>query len=293
MSQRTTSPNALTFGALSRQEIISYLKHPLFIVGVLLTALVCVMGPDDDSSSLFHVIVPAAALGVFGLMVMAGLVRRSDKAHEAAGAVAVSERTRTLALASAVVVPLTAGLLFFAWAVWAWNDSPPADYAVPFGGIVGDGWAYAVMFALGTMSAVGGPILGLVIGRWARFRGAAVLAAVFLVMATIVMQGLIEPLRYVRVFMPWTYFGSPLGVEGDPERWIIMTGSPQWYIVYLAALCVLGVLVALLHDREQARAGLARVAAGVAVLALAFGTLAMTTGVDEEHVNPIPSPGAE
>ena len=72
------------------------------------------------------------------------------------------------------------------------------------------------------------------------------------------MQGIVEPLRYVRVFWPWTYFGGPYGVEGDPERWLILTGSPQWYCLYLVALCALGVVVAALHDREQPRAGLQR-----------------------------------
>jgi hypothetical protein len=292
LSKASAPSTATAFGALARQESLHYLRHPLFIIGVVLTAAICVSGPDKSSSSLFHVIVPAAALGVFGLLVMAGMVRRSDKAHAAAGAVVVTERTRTLALATSVVVPFTAGLMFFAWSVWAWNDSPPADYAVPFGGIVGDAWVYAVMFALGPLAAAGGPILGLVIGRWVHFRGAAIISAVLLIMVTIVMQGLIEPLRYIRVFMPWTFFGGPYGVDGDAERWMILTGSPQWYCLYLVALCVLGVLVAMLHDREQPRDGLKKLAVGVAVVALALGTLSMTMGVQETHVNPIPSPAA-
>ena len=65
-----------------------------------------------------------------------------------------------------------------------------------------------------------------------------------------------EPLRYVRVFMPWTHFGGPYGVDGDPERWLILTVSPYWYGLYLVALCVIGVVIALLHDFEQPRVGL-------------------------------------
>ena len=89
-------------------------------------------------------------------------------------------------------------------------------------------------------------------------------------MLTIVMQGIVEPLRYVRVFWPWTYFGGPLGVDGDPERWVIMTGSPLWYCAYLVALCALGVVVAMLHDREQPRDGLVKLAVGLLVVALAL-----------------------
>ena len=114
-----------------------------------------------------------------------------------------------------------------------------------------------------------------------------------MIMVTIVMQGIVEPLRYVRVFWPWTYFGGPMGIEGDPERWVILTGSPQWYCLYLAALCALGVVVALLHDREQPREGLKKLAAALVVVALALGTLSMTMGVQEMKVNPLPSPAAE
>ena len=53
----------------------------------------------------------AVLWGVLGLVVMFGLTRRSDRAAEAAGAVAVPERTRTLALACAIVVPFTAAML--------------------------------------------------------------------------------------------------------------------------------------------------------------------------------------
>jgi hypothetical protein len=292
MRETVVPARATAFRALAAQEIKNYLRHPLFIIGLVLTALsVVFIGPEENDSSLFQVLVPATAMGVFGVMVMAGLVRRSDKAHAAAGAVVVSERQRTLALASAAVVPFTVGLLWYAWAIWAWHAHPAKPNTVP--GEVGDDWAYAVMFALGVISTVGGPILGLVVGRWLRFRGAPLLVAVLLVMATIMMQGIIEPLRYVRVFMPFTWFGGPNGVEGDPERWVIFTGSPYWYCGYLVALCALGVLVAALHDREQPRGRLAKVTVAAVVVALALGTLSMTMGVQDEIVNPLPGPAAE
>lgn len=287
MSRTAEDTRTTAFSALAKHEVKRYLRHPLFLVGAALTAAVVVMGPDKTSSSLFHVIAPATTIGVFGLLVMVSLVHGSDSANAAAGAVVASERTRTLALATATVVPFAAGLLFFGWAVWAYHDSPPLPSSMPFGG-VGDGWVYAVLFALGTVSCVGGPILGLVIGRWLRFRGAGVVCAVLLVMATIVMQGIVEPLRYVRVFMPWTYFGGPYGVEGDPQRWLIITGSPFWYCLYLVALCVIGVLIALLHDREQPRDGLVKVLGVAVAVAVVLCILAMTTGVQEVLVNPLP-----
>ena len=161
----------------------------MFLVGLALTLTGAVLGPDKTSSSIFHVIIPGTTLGVFGVLVMAGLVRRSDEAHEAAGTVVISERTRTYALAATAVVPFTAGLAFFGWSVWAFHARPPLDYAIPFGTEVGDTWVYSILFALGPVAALGGPILGLVVARYLRFRGAAILTAVALVMVTIVMQG--------------------------------------------------------------------------------------------------------
>jgi hypothetical protein len=288
MTQTTHPPTDLAaLPALARHEIKRYLLHPLFLIGAVLTTALCAMGPSEGSS-LGHVIVPATAVGVFGLLVMVSLVRASDQANEAAGTVVASERTRTLALAISTVVPFAVGLLFFAWAVWAYHDQPPGANTVPFGD-VGHAWAYAGMFALGTISCVGGPILGLVIGRWLTFRGAGIVSAVLLILLTIVFQGLVEPLRYVRVFMPWTYFGGPYGIEGDRDRWLILTGSPFWYCLYLVALCVLGVIIAMLHDREQERQTLVRVLAVVAVVAVVLFILTMTTGVQDVMVNPLPS----
>ncbi len=111
---------------LARHEIVAYLKHPLFLVGVALIAVTVVFGDDEASSSLYYVIVPATCLGIFGLMVMAGRVRRSDEAQAAAGTVVLSERERTYALASAAVVPFTVGLIFFAWAVWDYHATAAA-----------------------------------------------------------------------------------------------------------------------------------------------------------------------
>jgi hypothetical protein len=80
-----------------------------------------------------------------------------------------------------------------------------------------------------------------------------------------------------------------MGIEGDPDRHAVMTGSPQWYIAYLATLCVTGVVVAMLHDDEAPRRPLRLALAGCVLVAVATVVLAATTGVDETWVNPLPS----
>ncbi len=287
---RSTSPGSggTTVGALATKEMTRYARHPLFLIGAALTVLASVGGPDPRTSSLFLVIAPAAGLGLFGVVVMASLTRSSDRVGALTGSPVVSLRHRTLALAAASAVPFSAGLLWFAWAVWAYHRYPASADGLPFGD-VGDSWAHAVLFALAPMACLGGPILGLVLARWVRARWAPALVVVALVFASIVLQGLFEPLRTVRLLMPWTYFGGPFGVPEDPERMLILAGSPHWYTGYLVLLCIAGVLVALLRDREVDRHPLA-IALGVVLVAAAVCTgLAMTTGVESTLVNAVPS----
>jgi hypothetical protein len=275
-------------GQLARKEIGRYARHPLFWVGAVLVALTSIGAPDGAMSSLGNVIGPAAGFGVVGLLVMASLARSSDQMAEAAGAVAVGERTRTLALAAAAIVPFAAALLWYGWAVWAYQHWPSPGNGAPFGG-VGDGWSYAVLFALGVIPSLGGPILGLLVGRWVQARGAAPIFAVVLVLETIMMQGLFEPLRYIRLIVPWTYFAGPYGVPDDANRMLILTGSPQWYVGYLIALCGLGLGLALLHDRERARTRLTVAIGVLGVVAVVCCVLAITTGVQADMINPLPS----
>lgn len=274
--------------ALARQEIRHYARHPVFWVGVLLTALTCVSRPDVLTSSLGNAIVPAAGLGLFGTIVMASLTRRSDRASDAAGIVSASQRARTAALAAATVVPLLAGLAWFAWAVWAFQHWPPPPNGAPFGG-VSDGWAYAVMFGQAVVASVGGPLVGLVVARWVPRRGAAPVAVVLLVLATILMQGLFEPLRFLRPVMPWTHWAGQFGVDGDADRIVILAGSPYWWVAYLLALCAIGVVLAMLRDEEVGRRRLAWVLAGLVLVAAVLCALAITGGVHEQLVNPLPS----
>ncbi len=284
----TVSPGPGSLRSLAGKEIVRYARHPVFLTGFLLTALSTLTGHDRLTASVSYLVVPAAGLGLFGVIVMASLVRSSDRAAEAAGTVATGQRTRTLALSAALVVPFVAGLLWFAWAVWAWNHWP-----VPANGLrfpeIGNGWVYAGLFDLGLLAPVGGPALGLVLGRWLPRRGTAPIAVVVLVLATILMQGLFVPLRTIRLFMPWTSFAGQFGVPGDPNRMLVLTGSPQWYGVYLALLCAVGVLVALLRDDEHPRRRVALVLVAVGVVAVVCCVLAITGGVQHTLVNPLPS----
>jgi hypothetical protein len=287
----TTVTAAPTFGTLARKEISRYLRHPLFWIGSALLTVFIVFdstSPDEWGSTTLSGLAPAAVMGLFGLVIMASLTRSSDRAAEAAGAVSTRQRTRTLALASAVVVPFALGLVWFVSAVISYQQHPPSPESIPFGP-VDDSFIYATMFAQGVMSCIGGPLLGLVIGRWLPQRGVAPVAVVLVVLVTILMQGLFDFNERWREIWPWVHFHGPTGIDGDPDRWSVLTGSPYWYIGYQAALCVIGVLVAMLRDAESDRRRLVQALAVVGVVALALLALTITGGYDEVLHNPLPS----
>lgn len=275
---------------LARREVLRYARHPLFLVGLVLLVVTEAI-PDPSSvrtTYLLHVLMPAMFVGVFGIVVEYRLARDADRLAGISGSATVGLYRRTVALAVGLAVPLGVGLVWFAFAGHRYATTTTPPDGLPFGP-VGDLWAYGWMVSLGVISCVGGPVLGLVLARWYPRRGVAVVAAVLLILAVMVMQGVIEPLRYVRVVMPFTWFGGPTGVPGDPERMAVLTGSTWWYAGYLAALCVLGLLVALYRDTERPRGGLRRATLVTLAAAVVLCGLAMTQGVQHTTFNPVPT----
>jgi hypothetical protein len=272
---------AATFPTLARREMSNYLRHPLFWLGCLLMGIPFYSnfsGWNDASGkaagSPGWVIVPAAALGVFGLLVMYGLTRRSDRAAEAAGVAAVGQSTRTLALAAAIAVPLAVALLWWATAIYAWYAFPPYGPHEP----LSDADVFAIMFGLGVIASVGGPLLGLLLARWLPYRGVAPLSAVLVVAVTIVLQGLIEATWGWKHVWVWTYWVGQ-STEGE-GTWFLIAGSVVLWDLYLVALCVIGLLVGLYRDPESNRGRLrmaigasAGVAVVLALLVPRFGPL--------------------
>ncbi|WP_433219704.1 hypothetical protein ACQP00_15950 [Dactylosporangium sp. CS-047395] len=295
------TPVAPMLGVLTRREIRHYLTAKLYWLGAALLAVVTAIdlagssssttAGGEYSSSALSMIGPAALLGVLGLIVMAGLARRSDRAAAAAGSVAVPERTRTAALAGAVVVPVATALLWYAAALAEYAIHPPAPATVPFGPF-GDGHVFAVMFASGVLPALGGPLLGLLLARWLPGRGVTPLAVVLLVLVTILMQGNFESTWRWRVVWPWTYWYGPLGWNTGTGHWVALPGSPQLWIVYLLALCALGLLVALYHDPESPRTRLRLLIAATLAVAVAALVLTMLLGLPAAVYNPLTGPAA-
>ena len=291
----TDVASASLLGSLARQEMRNYAKSGLFWAGLALTTLGFAqqfLFPDKggtDFGAAWLGLAIAAGIGVFGIGVMTGMVRRSDRLAAAAGAAATSERERTLALASAVVVPATAGLVLWLVAAIGFrvqgHDVPNAYDGVS------DAHVLAFMFGQGVMAAIGGPLLGLVAARYFRTRGLAALLSVVMIVVTILMQGIFEFTLSWRMVWVWTQWAGPTGSDGDPlggeDAFGLFPGSPYFWVLYLAAVCALGVLAALHHDPESDRRASRRAIAAVAALAAVLAVLSMTLGVDGTIVNQI------
>ncbi len=289
----TTYQTRSSLGVLAGQEIRNYLRHKLFWFGTVMTALVVVamFTWDDTGSAASYMIGPGAMLGVLGLVVMFGLTRRSDRAAEAAGVVAVPERTRTLALACSVLVPFTVAMAAYVAAVIAWYVRPPREWIVPPG--VSNLFIHAEMFGDGVMCAVGGPLLGLLLARYLPKRGVSAIASVLLVLVTIMLQGNFAGGQPYRVFWFWTYFLGQLGWGADADGSIhfkTAPGNPLIWVLYLVVVCALGVVVAVFHDPESDRTRLRKLGLGLLGLALVLGVLTMFVGYPDVLVNPLPCP---
>lgn len=275
---------------LARIEMIRYARRPAFIFGatLALAALLPYLDPSEPVDEL-SMIAPAALIGLIGITLSAQRVWASDRCAHAAGATPVPMATRTVAHIAACIVPFVVGLLFVAVSYVRYLTDPPPEngYAAP----MSDGWVAAVWFALGAVSCLGGPILGVLIARITNRRAAPILISVGLVALVIVFQGLFEPLRRIRVVMPWTYWGGPFGIDGDPQRSMVFTGSPHWWAVYLLVLCAIAALVALRQDRAWRSPRNAAALTALVIAAVVTCLLAMWTGTADTIINPLPGAG--
>src|SRR5450631_3784655 len=280
--ERTEAPTrSTTLRTLAGVEARRYARHPLFLVGAALMVLVTVSNSNNlakgtgDAQVLAvgdGTTVPAFFLGVLGVFVGYRLTRSMARSSEAVEASPADGVIRTAALCLACLVPGAVALVWLAWnyvtmAVW------PGPSSAAFSST-----DHAARLFAGVVFAVGGPLVGVMVGRWTRFPGAGLVAAVVLVGWSLLSTfGLLMSASRVGTlvhlnapFVTWVSQNGPT----DPN-WIA-GGSPQWYLAYIALLCGLAASAAMLHEARGAqRSRLVRVCAILVVLALVSLALAV------------------
>jgi hypothetical protein len=263
-------------------------RHPVFFVGVVLAfAILAMMYFLDDRPVFVDVlsipVIPAFFIGLPGLVATARLTRSTETAAEAVATAPGTEARRTTALALACGVPFAAGLTFTGVqvAMAAARGVAPQEW---WFGTLPDWQVWCILLALGGVSCLGASLLGVLVGRWVRFPGAAAVVVVALVAICLVGQ---MPIAYgerseLRLWLPWAMFHSGTMEDGTA---VLFAGNPAFYLGYLLCLCAGAALVAVWHDRSARTPWLRAAIVGVAVIALACLTLAMTTGPSDNQVS--------
>jgi hypothetical protein len=257
-----------TFVPLAIRETRRLVLNPVFLFAVAFIVFALWAGPDPgeteiDTSNPY----PAIFLGGFGMMATYWLTRSMRASEPVVGVTPVTRPARTAALCAVALVPFVCGclaLLRFVQLIPVSSPlygpfSPSARVAVLVGQIV--------------VPALGGPLLGVALGRWVRFPGAAFV--LFLVLygwvslVTILSMSHPDsaPIAVLRLFSPFAFFTLHRDA-GGVTAW---RGSPWFFIGWQLALCAIAVLVALLRGAEgRVRTRIIRTLAitGVAALTL-------------------------
>jgi hypothetical protein len=270
-----TSPGRATFTALAARELRRFVLNPVFLFAVAILVYALWAGPgtvtDIDTANPY----PAIFLGGFGMMATYWLTRSMRASEPVAGVTPVTRLARTAALCAVALVPFACGclaLLRFVQLIPVSSPlygpfSPSARVAVLVGQIV--------------MPALGGPLLGVALGRWVRFPGAAFVLFLLLYgwvsLVTILSMSHQNsaPVAVLRLFAPFAFF-TYAGNAGGVTAW---RGSPWFFIGWQLALCAIAVLVALLRGAEgRVRTRIIRTLAITGVVAVILLVLAATGG---------------
>jgi hypothetical protein len=265
-----------TLAALAAREMRRFVVNPVFLFAVVMTAWTTWDYRNAPATAVgtgnWY---PWIFLGGFGMMATFWLTRSMRDSEPVVGVTPTTLPARTAALCAVAVVPFLCGVLtLFAFlhfhpvgARVYGAFSPPAQVAVLVGQIV--------------IPSLGGPLLGVALGRWVRFPGAALVLS-------LVIYGWVNvttaPALYypdstaftaLRLFSPFAFFTYMKNVA-DVTTW---RGSPWFFIGWQLALCATAVLVALLRGADgRVRSQIVRALQIVLAVAAIMLVLAATGG---------------
>jgi hypothetical protein len=270
------SPGRATFTALAARETRRFVRNPVFLFAVALIVYALWAGPDAglteiDTANPY----PAIFLGGFGMMAAYWVTRSMHASEPVVGVTPTTLPARTAALCAVALVPFACGCL----ALLRFVQLIPVSS--PLYGPFSSPSRVAVLVSQIVVPALGGPLLGVALGRWVRFPGAAFVLFLIIYgwvsLVTIVTMSHPDslPVAVLRLFSPFAFF-SLHSDAGGVTAW---RGSPWFFIGWQLALCAIAVLVALLRGAEgRTRSRIIRTLAVAGVAAVILLALAATGG---------------
>jgi hypothetical protein len=236
-----------TLVALAAREMHRFVVNPVFLFAVVLTAWTTW---DGRSASVTEIDTanpyPAIFLGGFGMMAAYWLTRSMRDSEPVVGVAPTTLQARTAALCAVAIVPFLCGVL----TLFAFLHFHPAGSRVY--GAFSPSAQVAVLVAQIVIPSLGGPLLGVALGRWVHFPGAALVLflVIFGWLNVVTIPSLFHPdstaFTALRLFSPFAFF-TYTDNGGDVTAW---RGSPWFFIGWQLALCAIAVLVALLRGAE-------------------------------------------
>ena len=232
---------------LAAREMRQFVLNPVFLFAVVMTEWITWTGGGGTTTEIDEVNgYPAVFLGGFGMMAAYCLTRSMRASEPVAGVTPTSRPARTAALCWVAIVPFCCGVL----TLFGFLDSYPVGDAVygPFSPSA----RLAVLVGQIVVPSLGGPLLGVALGRWVRFPGAAfvLFLLIFGWVELVTVPSLSHPdsgaFTALRLFSPFAFFTD----QADSGAVMAWRGSPWFFIGWQLALCAIAVLVALLRGAE-------------------------------------------
>jgi hypothetical protein len=262
-----------TLVPLAARELRRFVLNPVFLFAVVMTMWVAWSRAGAAVTEIDEVNgYPAVFLGGFGMMAAYGLTRSMRASEPVAGVTPVTRPARTAALCWVAIVPFLCGILALLGFL---RTYPLSDAAY---GPFSPSARIAVLVGQIVVPSLGGPLLGVALGRWVRFPGAAfvlflvIFGWVQLVTILTISRPDSAPIAVLRLFSPFAFF--TLHADVGVTAW---RGSPWFFIGWQLALCAIAVLVALLSGAEgRVRTRIIRtlaIAAAAAVILLVLAAL--------------------
>ena len=231
---------------LAAREMRRFVLNPVFLFAVVMTEWTTWTGGGGTTTEIDNVNgYPAVFLGGFGMMATYWLTRSMRASEPVAGVTPTTRPTRTAALCWVAIVPFFCGVL----TLFGFLHPYPVGDAVygPFSPSA----RLAVLVGQIVVPSLGGPLLGVALGRWVRFPGAAfvlflvIFGWVELVTILTLSHPDSAPIAVLRLFSPFAFF--TVHSDAGVTAW---RGSPWFFIGWQLALCAIAVLVALLRGAE-------------------------------------------